>query len=211
MSEKRKPYASITVYKPRFSRVVATGILLILLAGVLGGMVLREIYSWQSALMEAERQLQERTELLEERTARLKAAEEQLEKAERRLRSAPLIWRTLEPAGFSVTPNINGRHGLMTATVCARGHMDYEAYVHFFSLDRLFIAELAFGGDYELVGKAPNEAAGRDRDQYIRYYTRKDVSELHPYTWESTRAHASAVHVEAWRDRLASYCSATYE
>lgn len=113
MNDKRKPYASITIYKPRLSRFLATAILLVLLAGALGGMALREIDGWRTALKVTELQLQERTELLDERTARLQAVESQLERAERRLRTEPLVWRTLEPAGFSVMPNINGWQGLL--------------------------------------------------------------------------------------------------
>ena len=211
MNEKRKPYASITIYKPRFARSVATAVLLLLLVTVLAGLALSEMDGWRTALEETELALQERTALLEERTQRLQAVEDQLEKAERRLRTEPLTWRTLEPAGFSVEPNIGGWQGLLTATVCARGHMYYEAYTHFFSLKRSFIAELMHGGAYELVGKQrPYGVVGADRDHFIRYYTRKDVLEFNSYTWNTTGFSASD-HVDAWRDRLASYCSASFE
>lgn len=209
MTQKRKPYASITIYKPRFSRIVSTAILLLLIAA-LGSLGLREIEGWRSALEETELLVQERTALLEQRTQRLQAVEAQLEKAEGRLRSEPLTWRTLEPAGFAVEPNVNGWQGLMTATVCARGHQRYEAYVHFFSSNRSFIAKLMHSGNYELVGKQRPYGVGADRDQFIRYYTRKDVFDYNPSTWTTTGFSATD-HVKAWRDRLASYCSATFE
>ena len=99
----------------------------------------------------------------------------------------------------------------MTATVRARGHMYYESYTRFFSFNRFFVAELMHSGNYELVGKQwPYGAVGADRDHFIRYYTRKDVLEFNPYTWTTTGFSASD-HVQAWRDRLASYCSASFE
>jgi hypothetical protein len=210
LNDKRKPYASITIYKPRLSRFVATAILLVLLAGALGGMALREIDGWRTALKVTELQLQERTELLDERTARLQAVESQLEQAERRLRTEPLLWRTLEPAGFSVMPSNNGWQGLLTATVCARGHRYYEGYTHFFSLNRFFVSELALSGNYEYVGKERNGKDRAGRDQYIRYYTHRDALKFNSSTRVSTE-NFSSDDVQAWRDRLASYCSATFE
>ena len=136
--------------------------------------------------------------------------EAQLEKAERRLRTEPLTWRTLEPAGFSVEPSINGWQGLMTATVCARGHMYYESYTQFFSRNRFFVAELMHGGNYELAGKAPFNNGAAGGNEFIRYYTHKDVLEFNAYTWGTTRADASD-HARTWQVRLASYCSASFE
>ena len=209
MNDKRKPYASITFYKPRFPRIVAAAILLLLIAA-LGSLAWREIDGWRTALNQAEQRLQESADLLHARTQRLQAVEAQLDKAQQRLRTEPLTWRTLEPAGFSVEPNIGGWQGLMTATVCARGHMFFHAYTHFFSMNRFFVAELMHSGNYELVGKQRYYGAGADRDQYIRYYTHKDALEFDAYTWDSARASADD-HVEAWQSRLASYCSASYE
>ena len=209
MKEKRKPYATITIYKPRLSHFLAIAVLLLLIAA-LGSLAWREIDGWKTALSESELRLVESSEFLHEKTQRLQAAEAKLEKAERRLRSVPLTWRTLEPAGFSVEPNVNGWQGLMTATVCARGHRNYESYTHFFSRNRLFVAELMHSGDYELVGKQWPYGVGADRDSLIRYYTRKDVYEFNPYTWSTTGFSASD-HVKSWQNRLASYCSATYE
>ena len=162
--------------------------------------------SGRKTLSETEQRLQASSELLHDRTQRLQAVEAELEQAEQRLRTEPLTWRTLEPAGFSVEPNINGWQGLMTATVCARGHRHYEAYTHFFSRNRFFVAELTHGGDYVLVGQAP--AANNDR--YIRYYTHKDALEFDAYTWDESRYQATD-HVAAWQSRLASYCSASFE
>ncbi|MYD10658.1 MAG: hypothetical protein F4X02_11530 [Chloroflexi bacterium] len=205
MKEKRKPYASITIYKPRFSRLVSIAILLILIAA-LGSRAMREIDGWRSALSKTEQRLQASSELLHDRKQRLQAVEAKLERAEDRLRTEPLTWRTLEPAGFSVEPTVDGWQGLMTATVCARGHMYYEAYTHFFSRNRFFVAELVHSGDYVLAGKAPAAIDGR----YIRFYTHKDALEFDAYTWDESRNQATD-HVAAWQNRLASYCSASFE
>ena len=211
MSKKRKPYASITVYKPRASRFLAAALLLVLLAVALGGLALREIESWRTALRETERQLRGRTELLEERTARMKVLESQLEQAERRLRTEPLTWRTSEPAGFSVLSSIRGSEGMLTATVCARGHKYYKAYAHFYSLSRFLVSELVLSGNYEFVGEERYNRDGAGRDRYIRYYTHRDALafsfETAPESWKSF----SSDDVRAWQDRLASYCRASFE
>lgn len=211
MNDKRKPYASITFYKPRFSRFVATVILLVLLAGALGGLALSEIDGWRTALQISEQQLQEREELLREFTWRLQDVSDQLDIAERRLRTEPLTWRTLEPAGLSVLSSISGSEGLFTAAVCARGHKYFEAYTHFYSRNRFFVSELALlSGNYKYVG---NERHGKDsssRDRYIRYYTHQDALEFNDITWVSTETHTSN-DVQAWQNRLASYCSASFE
>lgn len=209
MKEKRKPYASIAIYQPRFSRVVLTAILLLLITA-LGSLAWREIDGWRTALSETELRLKASSELLRQRADRLQAVEAKLEKAQRRLRTDPLTWRTLEPAGFSVEPSINGWQGRLTATVCARGHRYYEAYTHFFSLNRFFVSELTLSGNYELVGRERYDAGGTVNDRYIRYYTHKDVLEFNSYT-RASAAYYTSVHVDAWRSRLASYCSASFE
>lgn len=88
--------------------------------------------------------------------------------------------------------------------------MDYEAYVHFFSLDRFFVSELALSGNYEYVGKERHGKDRTGRDQYIHYYTHRDALKFNEITWVSTETYTSN-DVQAWRDRLASYCSASFE
>ena len=210
MDEKRKPFATITISKPRFSQVTA-GILMLMIAATAVTYHLRESDRWHVQLQDVTRQLLEGAASLSEAEDRVLTLEQQLLEAENKLRDAPSLWQLDEPAGFFIDPQstLSGRRTLM-AMACMRVSHSFEPYVFYFSSDQAVIEAFTQREDFLLVGQAKNSADWEySVDISEDFYTHAAAYDRYPYKWSESRDWLS--NEESWYDRLVLYCEESVE
>ncbi len=208
MEEKRKPFVTIFIRKPRVSRLVSA-VLILLLIVAMGLFGIQEVERWQAKMRETERQLQERSVSLQEAEARLHEAERKL------LQDSPL-WQLREPVGYYL-----GYSGFVTnlaeATLvfCELGALDaqgeesaVDGHLYFLTISTHLIADVIPPVDYQLVGRDKDSA--RWDTEYLSddYFMGKRVLEISPFTWSSAKDWED--NFQDWQDHLRAFCDETF-
>lgn len=205
MDNKRKPYATLTIRKPRMSQVAATTIM-ILLAALAVSWHLSETSRLKQQALDASARLQERSDALRQARVGLHEAEAQLADAEARLNASLASWRLQEPVGFYIDPEdyLSGRR-MLKAVACIGAADGFEPYIAYGTADPDVIAEFVGRDDYVLAGQAKASADWSFTDEISEdFYTRADVMEKFPYRWSDLRAWLS--NESNWYDRLYTFC-----
>ncbi|MCY3779420.1 MAG: hypothetical protein OXG78_03840 [Chloroflexi bacterium] len=201
MDEKRKPYATISIRRPRLSQVTAAVLASLLFASV-AAFVLKEIEGGRTSLRDSESQLQAAQDLIAKTEAELRVVRDAL-------LHDPLSRLTLRPVGLAVQSYGMGAYqSEAEATFCLRMPDGLEPYFVAEANDLEYIGALIEGGDYELAGK-DELSAEWFQGRYINtdYYTRKDVLERRPYQWSRSKTWSS--NKAAWESRLRQFCVLT--
>lgn len=205
MDNKQKPYATLTIRKPRMSQVAATTIM-ILLAALAVSWHMSET-SWLQQQVQAKNVLlQEHGVALRQTQIELRDAEAQLADAEARLSASLASWRLQEPVGFYIDPEdyLSGRR-MLKAVACIGGADGFEPYIAYGTADPDIIAEFGGRDDYVLAGQAKASADWSFSDEISEdFYTRADVMEKFPYRWSDLRDWLG--NETNWYDRLYTFC-----
>ncbi|MYD10659.1 MAG: hypothetical protein F4X02_11535 [Chloroflexi bacterium] len=201
MDDKRKPYATVSIRRPRLSQVTAAVLASLLFASA-AAFVLREIEGWRSSLRDSQDQLQAAQE-------QFATTEAELRVIRNALRHSPLSYQTLRPVGFAVPSYGMGAYQSdAEATFCLRMPDGLEPYFVAQTNDLSYVGALIESGDYELAGK-DELSAGWIQGRYMNddYYTRKDVLERLPYQWSRSETWSS--NSARWETRLRQFCTLT--
>ena len=201
MDEKRKPYATISIRRPRLAQVTAAVLASLLFASA-AAFVLREIEGWRDRLHAREIQLDAAQDLL----ARTEA---DLHDARDALMHDPLSRLELRPVGLAVPSYGMGAYQSdAEATFCLRMPEGLDPFFVAQTNDLSYVGALIESGDYELAGKdelSANWVQGRYMND--DYYTRKDVLERLPYQW--SRSETWSNNRARWEGRLRRFCTLT--
>lgn len=220
MSEKRKPYVTISIKKPRISHLVSL-MLILIIGAVAGTFGIQEYGRWQETkaeLRETEGLLTEQTTRLQETEANLQATEAELQAVKSKYNAEEYlrVWQSHEPAGFHIDRE-NG--GLVLQAVTCYIPQDNEPsndvyddigpLVHYNIVNRHTVMTLSQSDKYKLVGQDQMSAGWAD-DEYVsqHYYTHQAVFDRYPYTWSSSKDWGS--NWRGWDERIRTYCQETF-
>lgn len=203
MNEKRKPYATIHIMKPRLPHTVSAGLILLVILAV--GLLGSGYENLHAELREAEFRLQERASQLRDVESRLQEAASELEEY-------ALFWRQLnEPLGFRVTPEPYAR---LEAITCLRIPESYRSGASVYDFGYLFryeilgrnaILDLLGDEKYKLVGRDKWSANWTLRDDFSDdYYMHEAVYRIFPFRWSLSNEWVE--NSRDWEDRLQRYC-----
>ncbi|MCY4072610.1 MAG: hypothetical protein OXG60_15050 [Chloroflexi bacterium] len=215
MEEKRKPFVTIFIRKPRVSRLVSA-VLILLLIVAMGLFGMQEVERWQEKMRETERQLQERSVSLQEAESRLQHAEMRLDEAERKLLQDSPVWQLREPVGYYL-----GYSGFVTnlseATLvfCELSALDVQGeesavdgHLFFLTVRAHLRSDLIPTDDYQLVGRDKDSARWDAEYLSDEYYMGKRVLEISPFEWSSAKDWED--NFQDWQDHLRTFCDETF-
>ena len=207
MDEKRKPYATIMIRKPRIS-LLLSALLIAAIAAVAVGSILQERDQRAAELESLQYSLQTAQSSLRQTEAELSANEDKLKAAESRLADYRKAYA--EPAGyydysegkgkwlrlFSCSPIVLDSH--------TSGESDSATLTAYNLLDRKATADLTRRDNYEPAGEYDWTPKG-DEFETIFFYLRDDVLADYPFTWPDSDDW-TVVH-RNWEDYLEDYCN----
>ena len=206
MEEKRKPFATIYLRKPRKSVLLSTFLILAIVA-VAASMFMQERDEQAAKLNSLEDSLQIVQSSLQIAEDQLGDAEDRLADAESRI--AEYQVQLGEPLGFYDFSE--GRGKSLRFYSCSRnvndalssGDGDGATLITFDVLDRKATSDLLKGDNYDVVGNYDWQPEGY-RSQTIIFYMRKDVLARDPFTLQD-QEEWDEMHLD-WSDHLEYDC-----
>ena len=208
MDEKRKPYATIMIRKPRIS-LLLSAILIAAIAAVAVGSILQERADRAAELDNLQQSLETTQQTLMRSETERGNVEERLRAAESELAEYQMDF--VEPAGYY--DYSEGKGKWLRLFACSQIVLDsfkpgeggdgvtLVAYnVH----DRKSTADLTRRDNYQLVGEFDWTQRG-DEFETIYFHLRDDVLADYPFTWPDG-GDWTVVH-RNWDDYLEEYCS----
>ena len=206
MDEKRKPYATIMIRKPRIS-LLLSAILVVAIAAVAAAGILQE-RSERAAELEILQQSLETTQNLVARAEMGRGEiEDKLRAAESRL--ADYHKQFAEPAGYYDYSDGRGRwlrlYSCSTIVLNSfnSGNGDGASLVSHNVLDRKIASDLTRRDNYSKVGDIPWTPEG-EKSQTIDFYIRQDVLAGGDFAWPNSDDWA--ITHRNWEDYLDDYC-----
>lgn len=206
MDEKRKPYATIMIRRPRVSLLLTFILVAAIVAVAIGG-VLQERHQLDAELTSLKASLQGAQSSLRQAEAEYGALEDKLKAAEGQLED--YYKHFVEPAGYYDYSDGKGKwlrffsctHVVLDSFAAGEGAG--ATLVSYNVLDRKATSDLGRRDNYALVGefnwKPPDEAS-----KVIYFYMRQDVLAGDGFTWPDTEDW-SVVH-RNWEDFLDEHC-----
>ena len=209
MEEKRKPFVTIFIRKPRVSRLVSAVLILFLIAAI-GLFGMQEVERWQAKMRETERQLQERSLSLQE-------AEARLHEAERKLSQDSPVWQLREPVGYYLGySGFVTNRAEVTLVFCKLSAVGVpgddsavDGRLFFLTISAHLVSDVIPIVDYQLVGRDKDSAKWDTEYLSDDYYMGKRVLEKSPFTWSSAKDWED--NFQDWQDHLHAFCDETFK